>query len=283
MPPSVVFMLFTKPEVGLADCGLARQFMLTEDKRKSGRSLQARSGAAAIRTSGGTVSSPDMIVADILDGLRTGRYFPGQRLVEPDLMQRYHVGRGSVREALQKLEAEGVVNTQLHRGALIRLLSRSEMLEVLQLVEVLGGLATRLTAEKIASDKGRETFKRAFQTLMAVEHGSDFFAIVRAREAFFEVIGRLSENRELLRVWPAAPLQIARLQVRDSFIDIEARRFEEYRRIGEAILKGDGPQAEKAMREHVSVSIRAFKKLPSEAFTVSAGLKAIRAGVSERE
>jgi DNA-binding GntR family transcriptional regulator len=141
------------------------------------------------------------------------------------------------------------------------------------LVEVLGGLATRLTAEKIASDKGRETFKRAFQTLMAVEHGSDFFAIVRAREAFFEVIGRLSENRELLRVWPAAPLQIARLQVRDSFIDIEARRFEEYRRIGEAILKGDGPQAEKAMREHVDVSIRTFKKLPDQTFAVGASLK----------
>ena len=257
--------------------------MPTEYERKSGRSLSARSRATVVQTSGGMVSSPDMIVVDILDGLRTGRCFPGQRLVEPDLMQRYHVSRGSVREALRRLEAEGVVNIQLHRGALIRLLSRSEMLEILQLVEVLGGLSTRLAAENVGSGKGRETFKRVFKTLMALEHGSDFLAIVRAREAFFEVIGRLSGNRELLRVWPAAPLQIARLQVRDSFIDIEARRFEEYRRIGEAILKGDSPQAEKAMREHVSVSIRAFKKLPSEAFTVSAGLKAIRAGVSERE
>jgi DNA-binding FadR family transcriptional regulator len=61
--------------------------------------------------------------------------------------------------------------------------------------------------------------------------------------------------------------------VRDSFIDIEARRFEEYRRIGEAILKGDGPQAEKAMREHVDVSIRTFKKLPDQTFAVGASLK----------
>ena len=96
------------------------------------------------------LSSPDTIVNEILRGLYSGRYVPGQRLIEADLTREYKVSRGSIREALKRLAAEGVVSLNLHRGAYIRLLSRSEVRELLAVIEVLTGLAARLAAGPVA-------------------------------------------------------------------------------------------------------------------------------------
>ncbi|MGY8632025.1 GntR family transcriptional regulator [Bradyrhizobium sp. 14AA] len=220
----------------------------------------------SIAASGSTaaVASPDLIVADIVDGLRTGRYSPGQRLIEPDLMQRYQVSRGSVREALRRLAAERVVDIQMHRGAIIRLLSRDEMIEVLQLIGALGELAMKLAAERVRLGENCDAFKRAYRELMGLKNASDFLAVVQGREAFFGAIVALSGNRELVRTWPAGQMQTTRLQVWDTVI--RERLFDDYREIGEGILKGDGARAAKAMSAHINAAIRAIRKLPDQAF-----------------
>ena len=68
--------------------------------------------------------SPGVVYRGIVDGLYRGRYVPGQRLVEADLTRDFEVGRGSVREALSRLAAEGLVTMNLHRSAVLRQLSR---------------------------------------------------------------------------------------------------------------------------------------------------------------
>ncbi len=64
-----------------------------------------------------TPSSPDMVVTAINDAILRQRYSIGQRLVESDLTRDLKVSRGTVREALKKLSAEGVVQLSPHRGA----------------------------------------------------------------------------------------------------------------------------------------------------------------------
>ena len=54
-------------------------------------------------------SSSDLIVRDVVRGLYEGRYVAGQRLAEPDLMRSYGVARSTVREAIKRLVAEGVL------------------------------------------------------------------------------------------------------------------------------------------------------------------------------
>ena len=56
--------------------------------------------------------SPGVVYRGIVDGLYRGRYVPGQRLVEADLTRDFEVGRGSVREALSRLAAEGLADTR---------------------------------------------------------------------------------------------------------------------------------------------------------------------------
>lgn len=209
-------------------------------------------------------TSAEIIVENIVGGLRLGQYSPGQRLSEPDLMRRHGVSRGPVREALRRLEAQGIVASHLHRGATIRLLSRKEMIEVLQLVWSLGSLAARLTAASIGSNAGKREFSRAFNSLLKVEGSADFFSRLQARESFFELLIRLSGNSELQRVFPTTQLQIARLQVQNS--SVEMTRFKDYRRIGEAVLRGDADAAELALKEHIEGAISIFKSIPASYF-----------------
>ena len=86
-----------------------------------------------------SVSSSDQIFREIVQGLYDGRYATGQRLVESDLTREFGTSRGTVREALKRLAAEGIVTLNLHRGAQIRRLARVEVRDMLALLEVLIG------------------------------------------------------------------------------------------------------------------------------------------------
>ncbi|UCE30896.1 MAG: GntR family transcriptional regulator, partial [Burkholderiales bacterium] len=89
-------------------------------------------------------------VARLREALLEGRFAPGQRLVEADLVATLGVSRSSVRSALERLAAEGLVRLSAHRGAVARRMSRREVEELYAIRERLEGLAAGLAAERAA-------------------------------------------------------------------------------------------------------------------------------------
>ena len=85
--------------------------------------------------SSGVRSASGSVFYGIMKGLDAQSFVPGQRLVEVDLAVQYGVSRNSVREALQRLAAEGVVELSRNKGAAIRSLSLKQTLEVLDVAE----------------------------------------------------------------------------------------------------------------------------------------------------
>lgn len=207
-----------------------------------------------------SISTADKIVADIQQGLRSGRLKPGQRLPEPDLMRRYGVSRGPAREAIQRLHAEGILSLSRNRGAAIRKFSREEMIDVLHVIEAMAGLAARLVASRIHMPGCRTSFQASLGELLAQEEGSSFKAAIQARDDFFSTLIRLSGSFELNRVFPVMQLRIIRLQVPDS--EVEETRFADYRAIGRAVLAGDSKAAEQATRQHLRTAVDVFKRVP---------------------
>ena len=80
-------------------------------------------------------SAADTVFHGIVQGLAQQRFVPGQRLVEVDLAAQFGVSRASVREALQRLAAEGLVDLFRNKGAAIRTLSARDPLEVPDVAE----------------------------------------------------------------------------------------------------------------------------------------------------
>lgn len=83
----------------------------------------------------------------LIDSIRSGQYRPGNRLREEEVSERLKVSRTPVREALRKLEADGIVEHKPRHGAVIRQLSHSEVVELYEMRIVLEKTAAEMAAQ----------------------------------------------------------------------------------------------------------------------------------------
>lgn len=193
------------------------------------------------------VSSAAQVVREVVRGLHEGLYATGQRLVESDLMRRYGVGRGTVREAISTLAAQGVVTLQSFRGAHIRRLSRTESIHALEVMELLVGLAARLAAQQIGKPGRRAWFEARIDGLIERAVDSAPYEAVLARNRLYRSMIKVGGNRELERLMPMLHVQLIRAQLQLP----REERLADYRAMGDAILSGDAGRAEEAGRAHV--------------------------------
>jgi DNA-binding GntR family transcriptional regulator len=210
--------------------------------------------------------SPGVVYRGIVDGLYRGRYVPGQRLVEADLTRDFEVGRGSVREALSRLAAEGLVTMNLHRSAVIRQLSRIEVRDLVALLEVLNGFAARLAAERIDEGSARKQIEDSFATMMNEEVQRDFLRFARARNTFYKTMVGVGGNHELARIMPRTNVDLLRVQFRAYQTVDEGVRIDDYRAIHDAIVEGAGRKAETAAKNHIRRFGDSIDRLPDAAF-----------------
>jgi DNA-binding GntR family transcriptional regulator len=82
-----------------------------------------------------------------------GELAPGHRLVEAELAERIGVNRSSVRQAIDALIAEGLVERIPHRGARVRVVSADEAVAITECRMVLEGLLARKAAERLTDDE----------------------------------------------------------------------------------------------------------------------------------
>lgn len=77
---------------------------------------------------------------------------PGQRLIIDEIAQQLRVSHIPVREALQLLQSEGLVETIPHAGATVTSISRDSLVEVFTLMEGLEFVATRIAASRLTPE-----------------------------------------------------------------------------------------------------------------------------------
>jgi len=212
-------------------------------------------------------SAVDHVVHVLRNAIRAGQFVPGQRLVEPDLIERLEVGRSSLREALRRLEAEGVVEIQQFRGARVRQMSREDVLELNEIRAVLEGYAAASAAQRIDAagrkalgdlerkiDRGRSPLAQSY---------SDY------NTHFHDLILRLGDHVHLPNFIAQTQLAVFRLQFDRVLLTPSRmkRSRAEHRAIVKAILKGDPTAAETAMRRHIGNTSAEILKAPSSYFS----------------
>ncbi len=195
---------------------------------------------------------------DVVQGLAEGRFVPGQRLVEPDLMARYGLGRSTVREGLGRLVASGIVVQTPHRGAQIRLLSRRAAGDVLRVTEPLLGLAARQAAEAVAA--GADPAPLVATAAEYDRAGADERA--RARARYYRALTGLGGNSELERLLPLLQVHLIRAQLRGNRPAGRRARAD----VVAAVAAGDPARAEAAARGQIRALIAALPDVPDGAF-----------------
>lgn len=180
-----------------------------------------------------------------------GDLAPNARLVESDLGTAYDMSRGAVRTALIRLEQEGLVVREPHKGARVRQVSDDEAVEILEARAALEGLAVRLTAQRIdAAGIARSEACLARQREL-LELG-DLLGASDANADLHAALLELSGHGTALRLIRALNSQTVRYQYRTILIPgRSAASVEEHAAIVEAVVAGDADRAEEAMRNHL--------------------------------
>ena len=241
--------------------GKSAKSAIVSAKRKRGKKENNRPAG---------ISSPDFLVGEILRGLYAGKYVPGQKLIEADLARDHRISRGSIREALRRLAAEGVITLTLHRGAYIRSLARSEVENILSVVEVLTGLAARLAAGRAHLNDSKKLLRTNLAGLIESKTKNDQFAWIRARNTFHRTLAQIGGNLELDRALKNMNVYLVRVQFRGFSNGMEFRHLSDYRKITTAVLAGNEDAAETSAREHVRNVLETIRSLPDEAFATVA-------------
>ena len=180
-----------------------------------------------------------------------GDIAPEARLVESEISTNCKMSRGAVRTALIRLEEEGLVVREPHRGARVRKVSDAEAVEILQVRAVLEGLAVRLTAERI-DDAGATRLRALLERHRELLEGGDLLGASDANADLHAALLELSGHGTARRLIRALNSQTVRYQYRTILIPGRpAASVAEHTAIVEAVVAGRADEAEAAMRSHL--------------------------------
>src|SRR5919112_4009206 len=178
-----------------------------------------------------------------------GRVARGQRLRELEIAARLGISRTPVREALQRLQADGLVKHVPHIGAVVAELDHQAIIELYEMREVLEGTAARNAARR-ASDA--EVQELADLVAHELDYSQDPEALARLNRAFHAALYQAGHNRFLLQSLGA--LSNAMVLLGPTTLSVENRSVtahDEHLTIVRAVAARNPDEAEEAARLHI--------------------------------
>ncbi len=199
----------------------------------------------------------DLAYQAIRDAIVSGEFSQGTRLNQDDLARRLGVSRAPIRDALNRLEAEGLVKTLSRAGGVVVAeASEQEMVDIYELRAILDAASTRLACERMSEDD-LSRLEAAVERTERVTKAADLNAIVQAHAEFHHLIYAACGNAELTRVARNLWDRSYRFRVLALSNEENARRgLTQHRAILAALKTRDPLQAAEAAAQHDQASIR---------------------------
>lgn len=193
----------------------------------------------------------DVVFNTLRKAILRGNLEPGERLREIHLADKLGVSRTPIREAIRKLELEGLVVMIPRKGAVVAEITEKSLRDVLEVRRALEALAVRLACEKILDAEVEELKVAAERFEEALETG-DVTAFAEADVRFHDIIYRATDNQRLIQLLYNLREQMYRYRV--EYLkreDAHETLLEEHQAIIETIEKRDVAKAVEAVRTHI--------------------------------
>ena len=193
----------------------------------------------------------DVVFQTLRQAILRGELKPGERLMEIHLAQKLGVSRTPVREAIRKLEKEGLVTIEPRRGAYASQISTDDMVEILEVRQNMEGLAAFFAASRMKPEQMRELEDVSKKYNQAVADGN-MQDMITYDTRFHRIIVESCNNKILVQM--IEQLQELVLRFRYIYYDNFRRAEnmpEEHQTILEAIENGDADAARQAADIHI--------------------------------
>lgn len=193
----------------------------------------------------------ELVFESLREAIITGKLSPGERLMEIQMAEEMGVSRTPVREAIRKLELEGLVVMIPRKGAYVAGLSLKDIADVFEIRGALEGLAAELAAERITEEE-LEGLERYLVKISEETESGDLSKVVETDTDFHSLIYSASRNQRLTQIINNLREQIQRF--RKTSLSYPGRMkvaVEEHRKIVEAISARNGELARNLAHEHI--------------------------------
>jgi len=189
-------------------------------------------------------------IYDILKGeIVTLRLSPGEPLLEQNLAKRFKVSRTPVREVLNRLNHEGLVELIPQKGAFVARIGFTDAREIFQIREALEGIAAKISASRFTKEELDE-FESALDT-------EDLEEAERVGRKLHQSIVQKAENKRISGLIDMLRGQIERMYFfARNLPGREKRSLQEHREILQTLKMKNGELAEKVMRKHMVSTLR---------------------------
>jgi len=193
----------------------------------------------------------DVVFNTLREAILKGDFTPGERLMEKQLAERMGVSRTPIREAIRKLELEGLVIMIPRKGAEVARITGKDISDVLEVRATLEALAVKLACKKMSDQELKELEIVNNEFRKAAEE-KDVKTLVEKDIEFHDIIFHSSDNDKLIQIINNLREQIYRFRVEyiykmksyDSLVS-------EHDEIVNAMIKRKGKDASKIAREHI--------------------------------
>ena len=193
----------------------------------------------------------DLVFITLREAILQGKLEPGERLMEIALANQLGVSRTPIREAIRKLEIEGLVINAPRRGAVFAEITLKDLRDVLEVRRNLENLAVKLACEK-ANEQDIRELKELHRSFISTLKNEDLTEVAQADVKFHDKIYEITDNKRLIQILSNLREQMYRY--RFEYIKDEIHRrvlVDEHAMIIEGIENKDVDKAKKYMEIHI--------------------------------
>jgi DNA-binding GntR family transcriptional regulator len=186
------------------------------------------------------------------EAILSARIPMGSRINEVELASDWQISRTPIRDALRRLEAEGLVQAAPGRGMVVPVLTRADVDELSAMLEGLEGIAARFAAER-ATPPFLAQLNTLLKTYGAALKKDDIPQLLLIDGALHDAIAQVTQNRRLEQAIHVTRLRLYQIHARSFVLKGRAgRTFREMATLVAAIRTRNPSRAEASMRTHLS-------------------------------
>lgn len=208
------------------------------------------------------------IAYDVISSrIASGEYSANERLNEAQLVRELRVSRGAVREAMNRLASDGLIEIELNKGASIRAITRGDLSDFLQVRAVFESFAAHRAAERVNEPGVREAVLALLDQCSMLEAHPSPEGMVEHDTSFHSTVMDLSGSFVMSTEWR----KLRRSRYRKRFLKLLSTNeilmsISQHREILFAILDGDSDLAGSFATKHVRLTNSRIQRMSNDQF-----------------
>lgn len=200
----------------------------------------------------------DIVYENLRKAIMDGKLQSGERIVEKDYADRMNISRTPVREALRKLEIEGLVQYIPRKGVVVNGFTKEDVIEIYTIRKALEGLAMRQVVEEI-TDEELAKLEKLVDDMEAADKAGDKEKVFTTCKEFNELLLNISRMPRLKGMVNMLQEYLERFRrITMSKSSRRSSAIKEHRAIFQAIKEKDAQKAEALVWEHLDASEKVF-------------------------